>query len=150
MLLLLLLLWGIKFVSPLTTRTSVFSSSPTRRPWCSNSQGIAHEGSHCSEPCEFTSRAFLSESLSNYSRRPRRERNWGGRRSRIRKLHLSPPPTHTVQPVACTNETSAQQTFPLVAYCFIVQTLTQDIGVNVFQNGGRQGGSSCFLVNSLR
>ena len=31
-------IWGIKFVSPLTTRTSVFSSSPTRRPWCSNSQ----------------------------------------------------------------------------------------------------------------
>ena len=28
---------SIKFVYPLTTRISVFSSSPTRRPWCSNS-----------------------------------------------------------------------------------------------------------------
>ena len=30
-------IWCIEFVSPLTTRISVFSSSPARRPWCSNS-----------------------------------------------------------------------------------------------------------------
>ena len=30
-------IWSIKFVSPLTTRISVFSSFPARRPWCSNS-----------------------------------------------------------------------------------------------------------------
>ena len=30
-------IWGIKFVSPLTTRISLFSSFPARRPWCSNS-----------------------------------------------------------------------------------------------------------------
>ena len=29
-------IWIIKFVSPLTTHISLFSSSPTRRPWCSN------------------------------------------------------------------------------------------------------------------
>ena len=29
---------GIKVVSPLTTRISVFSSSPARRPWCSKSR----------------------------------------------------------------------------------------------------------------
>ena len=34
---------------------------------------------------EYTSWAFPSESPSNYSRRPRRERNWGGRSSKIRK-----------------------------------------------------------------
>ena len=31
-------IWSIKFVSPLTTRISVISLSPARRPWCSNSQ----------------------------------------------------------------------------------------------------------------
>ena len=31
-------IWIIKFVSPLTTRISVFTSFPARRPWCSNSQ----------------------------------------------------------------------------------------------------------------
>ena len=33
-------IWSIKFVYPLTTRISVFSSSPTRRPWCSNSSSV--------------------------------------------------------------------------------------------------------------
>ena len=30
-------IWSIKFVSPLTTRISVFASSPACRLWCSNS-----------------------------------------------------------------------------------------------------------------
>ena len=30
-------IWSIKFASPLTTCISIFSSSPARRPWCSNS-----------------------------------------------------------------------------------------------------------------
>ena len=36
-------MWSIKFVSPLTTRISVISSSPARRPWYSNSPLVARD-----------------------------------------------------------------------------------------------------------
>ena len=41
-------IWSIKFVYTLTTRISVFSSSPTRRPWCSNSQSSELSALFCS------------------------------------------------------------------------------------------------------
>ena len=69
-------IWSIKFVSPLTTRISVFSSSPTRRPWCGDSRSCIlfllkyniteHSTSTHGLICPFTCQA---DALSGYRAR---------------------------------------------------------------------------------